>query len=85
MAPLLTRSEGRVPPRRAGQTAAERKLELDQALPALRAERQRCAEEEKKEKAEAKAEAKRAKEAATAARRPAKRQRTATAAAPGEM
>ena len=62
MAPLLARSEGRVPARRPGQSAAERKLELDQALasvPALRAERQRCAEEERAAKNAARDAAKR--------------------------
>ena len=92
MAPLIARSEGRVPPRRPGQTAAERKLELDQVLPRLRAEHKQCAEElakEKKEKKEEKAgqlakeRAERAERAEQAERaeRPAKRQRSSAPAA----
>ena len=52
--PLLMRSEGRIPPRREDQTAAERKQEIDQALVAtrlLREERKRLVEEERAAKA----------------------------------
>jgi hypothetical protein len=55
VAPLVARSEGRIPPRRPGQTAAERRREIDAVLPMLRAlkdERKQCAEEERREQAE---------------------------------
>ena len=48
--PLVARAEGRVPPRREGQTATERKQEIDAALLAtrlLREERKRLVEEER--------------------------------------
>ncbi len=54
--PLVARAEGRVPPRREGQTATERKQEIDQALlagRALREERRQLVEEEKAERAAA--------------------------------
>ncbi len=50
VAPLLAMAEGRVPARRDGQTAAERRRETDQALLAMRAlrdERKECAKEER--------------------------------------
>ena len=53
VAPLLARAEGRVPARRPGQTATERKQEIDQALVAsrlLKEERKRLVEEEREEK-----------------------------------
>jgi len=68
--PLLARAEGRVPARREGQTATERKQELDQALVAsrlLREERRQLVEEERAEK-RLLAEAKRAERAAKKAR-----------------
>ena len=37
--PLLARAEGRLPPRRAGQTLSQRKVELDLAMAGLRHER----------------------------------------------
>ena len=52
--PLIARAEGRIPPRREDQTAAERKQEIDQALVAtrlLREERKRLVEEERAAKA----------------------------------
>jgi hypothetical protein len=52
--PLVARSEGRIPPRREGQTATERKREIDQALLAtrtLREERKALVEEERAQKA----------------------------------
>ena len=53
VAPLLARAEGRVPARRPGQTATERKQEIDQALVAcrlLKEERKRLVEEERQER-----------------------------------
>jgi len=49
--PLLERAAGRIPARRPDQSAAERKLEIDQVLPGLREERKRLVEEERQEKA----------------------------------
>jgi hypothetical protein len=52
--PLVARAEGRIPPRREGQTATERKQEIDQALlagRALREERKALVEEERAQKA----------------------------------
>ena len=54
--PLVARAEGRAPPRREGQTATERKHEIDATLLAtrlLREERRRLVEEERVAKAEA--------------------------------
>ena len=68
--PLLARVEGRVPPRREGQTATERKQEIDQALVAsrlLRKEREGLVQEEREEKKRL-AEAKKAERAAKKAR-----------------
>ena len=45
--PLITRAEGRVPPRREGQTAAARKVELGLVMSGLRHERKRLVEEER--------------------------------------
>jgi len=45
------RLSGSIPPRREGQTATQRKNEIDEVLPALRRERQACVEEEKAAKA----------------------------------
>ncbi len=66
--PLIAREDGRVPPRREGQTATQRKLEVDAALLAgrlLREERKQLVEEERAEKAAARES------------RPSKRRRTA--------
>ena len=68
--PLLARAEGRVPARRPDQTAAERKIELQQILagvPLLREERKQCAEEERQERRRA-ADAQKAERAAKKAR-----------------
>ena len=54
LAPIAARLEGRVPERRAGQTATERKQEIDKALLAtrlLREERKRLVQEERQERA----------------------------------
>jgi len=70
LAPLLARAEGRVPARREGQSATERKQEVDMALVAsrlLREERKRLVEEERTEK-RLLAEAKKAERAAKKAR-----------------
>jgi len=48
---IETRLSGSIPPRREGQTATQRKNEIDEVLPALRRERQACVEEEKAAKA----------------------------------
>jgi len=48
---LETRLSGSIPPRQEGQSATQRKNEIDEVLPALRRERQACVEEEKEEKA----------------------------------
>jgi len=48
---LDTRLSGFIPERREGQTATERKSEIDEVLPALRRERQACVEEERAAKA----------------------------------
>ncbi len=58
--PLLSRAAGRIPARSSGQTNTERKLELDQLLPALREERKQVAQAEAEERRAA-AEAKRRK------------------------
>ena len=47
---LLQRAEGKIPDRRPDQSAGERKREIDQVLPVLRAERQKIAKEKKEEK-----------------------------------
>ncbi len=57
--PLLSRAAGRIPARGSGQTLAERKLELDQLLPALREERKQLAQAEMEEKRAAAEEKKR--------------------------
>ena len=48
---IETRLSGSIPPRQEGQTATQRKNEIDEVLPALRRERQACVDEEKDEKA----------------------------------
>jgi len=70
--PLIARAEGRVPARREGQSAAERKQEIDQALVAsrlLREERKRLVEEEREERKRL-AEAKKAERQPKRARKP---------------
>ena len=74
--PLLARAEGRTPPRREGQTATERKQEIDQALVAcrlLRKERKQCAAEERQERRRA-ADAQKAERQAERAAKKARRQ-----------
>ena len=48
--PLIARAEGRVPPRREGQTAAQRKVEIDQVMIGLRHERTELVAEERAER-----------------------------------
>ena len=48
--PLIARAEGRLPPRRAGQTLGQRKAELDQATVGLRQERKEIVAAEKEER-----------------------------------
>jgi hypothetical protein len=51
----MARSEGRVPPRREGQTLAQRKTELDLAMISLRSERREIVLAEKRERDERRA------------------------------
>ena len=48
--PLLARAEGRLPPRRAGQTLSQRKAELDQVMIGLRHERSQLVAAEREER-----------------------------------
>jgi hypothetical protein len=50
--PLIARAEGRIPPRREGQTLAQRKTELDLAMVSLRSERREIVLAEKRERDE---------------------------------
>ena len=50
--PLIARAEGRMPPRREGQSAAQRKFELDQSMLAMRNERREIVAEERREREE---------------------------------
>ena len=71
--PIRARLEGRVPARREGQTASERKVELDLAMVGLRHERKELVAEEK----EAKRRELEAKRQERAAQPPSKRRRGA--------
>jgi len=69
--PLIARAEGRLPPRRAGQTLSQRKAELDQVMVGLRHERSQLVAAEKEER-----------EAKRAAEPPRKRARASKSTAP---
>jgi len=69
--PLIARAEGRLPPRRPGQTLSQRKVELDQVMIGLRHERSQLVAAEKEER-----------EAKRAAEPPRKRARASKSTAP---
>ena len=80
--PLLARAEGRLPPRRAGQTLSQRKAELDQVMIGLRQERSELVAAEKEEREAKRAAEKEEREAKRAAEPPRKRARASKSTAP---